>query len=88
MTVDDGLRITGGAAYLEEEGLGKDRRDHTKVPNKLLITKQYAIFQRPPRLQGSFLSVPWRYLQRISWLGTRYKVLANHVALLELRLRD
>lgn len=38
------------AAYLEEEGRAwKDRGgDQTEVPNRLLITKEYTMLQRPP----------------------------------------
>jgi len=49
----------------EEKGRAWKRwGDHTKVPNRLLITKEleYAIFQKHPLLQDSFLSVCGYYL--------------------------
>jgi len=51
MTVDNVLCIAGGVAYLEEkEGRAWNRQGggHTKVPNKLLITKQYAYIPKAP----------------------------------------
>lgn len=50
ITTDDISCITRRAANLEEEGRAwKDRGgDKAKIPNRLLVTKEYTMLQQPP----------------------------------------